>query len=127
MGKKIYIVEDDESIQDMLKIILEKAGYEITVYSQGTGILKDDYLLPDIFLLDRQLPDMDGLDICRFLKSKEDTRDIPVVMISANPHIDELSKNAGADGYIEKPFSINLLLKTIRTFLQRQAPENVVL
>jgi CheY-like chemotaxis protein len=62
---------------------------------------------------------MDGLDICRFLKNQEETKDIPVIMISASPNIFELAKNAGADGVIEKPFPIKELRNMIETFTRQ--------
>jgi DNA-binding response OmpR family regulator len=127
MSKIIYIVEDDDSIQDMLKIILEKQGYEIKLYSFGKAVMKNNVQLPDMFLLDKQLPDIDGLEVCRQLKANNKTKKIPVVMISATPQIEELSKKAGADDFIEKPFSINTLLKTIKTYFQKQMPENISL
>ena len=70
-------------------------------------------MLPDLFLLDKQLAGADGTDICRFLKGQQKTKNIPVVMISANPGIKEISVDAGADAFIEKPFAKNVFLKTI--------------
>ena len=60
-------------------------------------------------LLDRQLPGVDGQDICKFLKSQETTKNIPVIMITAKPNISSLARAAGADGFIEKPFVIEEL------------------
>jgi DNA-binding response OmpR family regulator len=114
MNKKILIVEDDESIQDVLGIILRRAGYEVIAHSDGKAVMKGDYETPDLFLLDKQLSGIDGLDICRYLKTKHDTKNIPVVMISANPQISTLAKLAGADAYIEKPFTMDFLLATIK-------------
>src|SRR5438477_3307328 len=114
MDKKILIVEDDDSILDVLKIILSKAGYKINSYSNGKAVMQENYETPDLFLLDKQLSGTDGLDICRHLKKKNETKGIPVVMISANPQIGPLSFEAGADDYIEKPFTIETLLATIK-------------
>ena len=101
-----------------LKIILEKQGYEVKLYSLGKPAIKNNAPLPDMFLLDKQLPDIDGLDVCRQLKANDETKKIPVVIISATPQIEELSKKAGANDFIEKPFSINTLLKTVKTYCQ---------
>src|SRR5437773_11793440 len=119
MTEKILIVEDDESIMDVLKIILRKAGYETISHSDGEELMKDKYESPSLFLLDKQLIGVDGLDICRHLKENSDTKNIPVIMISANPQIGPLSIEAGADGYIEKPFTMELLLTTIKAHLQK--------
>lgn len=117
MSKKIYIVEDDESIRELLSMVLRNAGYEIKLYPMGNEIKKNNNPSPDLFLLDKQLPDIDGMDICRYLKSNQQTKKIPVVMISASPQLDLLSKEAGADGFIEKPFSLSTLLTTVSSIL----------
>jgi DNA-binding response OmpR family regulator len=118
MEKRILIVEDDESIQDVLRIILQHAGYEVVSHPDGKAIMLDNFEKPDLFLLDKQLGGIDGLDICRYLKTNQFTKNIPVVMISANPQIASLSKLAGANGYIEKPFNMSHLLNTIKAQLE---------
>jgi CheY-like chemotaxis protein len=113
MQKKILVTDDDPCLQDIFRMILESAGYEVEIRSNGIGILENQFMIPDLFLLDRQLSGMDGLDICKHLKKQEKTKHIPVIMISANPDIAELSRDAGADGYIEKPFIKKYFLKVI--------------
>jgi DNA-binding response OmpR family regulator len=113
MQKKILVTEDDPSLQDIFRRVLENAGYEVEIQSNGRTILDNQFMLPDLFLLDKQLSGMDGIDICKHLKKQKSTKDIPIIMISANPDIAELSKNAGADAYIEKPFAKTHLLKII--------------
>jgi DNA-binding response OmpR family regulator len=113
LKKKILAIDDDEGIRDILQIIFEKAGYNIELKSNGNDLFQNKFSIPDIFLVDKQLSGTNGLDICRHLKSQTNTRDIPVIMISASPDIAKLSKEAGADGYIEKPFEVSYLLKVI--------------
>jgi CheY-like chemotaxis protein len=115
--KKIIFADDDPTIQDVINLIFE-GQYEVTVFSSGERLLKNDFEPPDLFLLDKQLSGMDGLDICRFLKSQESTKRIPVIMISATPNIMDTAKAAGADAAIEKPFPINELRKMIHHFLK---------
>ncbi|HLT73604.1 MAG TPA: response regulator [Ohtaekwangia sp.] len=118
MGQRILIAEDDPSIQKLFSIILKREGYEIEVSSDGRVVYEERRQLPNLFILDRQLKDSsDGLEACRYLKSRESTRDIPVIMISATPEIGMLAKKAGAEDYLEKPFSISLLLQKIKKFL----------
>lgn len=112
--QKILVIEDDISLQSIFKKVLESAGYEVEIQSNGSTILDNQFMIPDLFLLDKQLSGKDGLDICKHLKNQQSTKDIPVIMISANPDIAILSKNAGANGHIEKPFSKDYLLKTIK-------------
>ena len=111
--KKVLVTDDNPGLQDIYRIILERAGYEVAVLSNGTGILNNHYEAPDLFLLDKQLSGTDGIELCRFLKSKKDTQSIPIIIISASVGIDKLAREAGADGFIEKPFEKKYLLDMI--------------
>ena len=111
------ITDDDPGLQDIFKLILEKAGYSVKVLSNGNDLLHNKYLLPDLFLLDKQLSGVDGIEVCKYLKSKKRTSHIPVIMVSANPNIASLSEQAGADAYIEKPFQVRDLLSTIEHYI----------
>ncbi|TMI86737.1 MAG: response regulator [Bacteroidetes bacterium] len=113
MRKRIIVVDDDASVREIFGIILERAGYDLQLISDANEILKKNFRLPDLFILDKLLSGLDGLDICRFLKSQKEIKDIPVVMVSASPDIGILSQKAGADDYLEKPFEIKHLLKVI--------------
>ena len=115
--RKILIADDDPGIRDIFKMIFEDAGYSVELKENGRDLLENNYKRPDIFLIDKQLSGIDGLNICRHLKSKKSTKDIPVIMISASPDIGPLSQKAGADDYIEKPFDLKRLLKLIEGHL----------
>lgn len=93
----------------------------ITIFSNGIPLLKNNYEIPDIFLLDKQLAGSDGLEICRYLKSRDETKSIPVIMISATPGIKEMAKEAGADDFVEKPFIMTNLLNKITAALEKAA------
>ena len=119
MGQRILIAEDDPSIQKLFSIILKREGYEIELSADGQLVYDHKAPLPSLFILDRQLQNSsDGLEACRYLKSKEATRNIPVIMISATPEIGVLARKAGAEDYLEKPFSISLLLEKIKKFIK---------
>jgi DNA-binding response OmpR family regulator len=119
MGQRIMIAEDDPSIQKLFSIILKREGYEIELTADGQLVYENDSPLPNLFILDRQLKNSsDGLEACRYLKSQESTRNIPVIMISATPEIATLAKKAGAEDYLEKPFSITSLLEKIKKFIK---------
>jgi DNA-binding response OmpR family regulator len=120
MALTICIIEDDEGIQDVLKIILNRAGYETEIFFDGKAIFEDNYTTPNLFLIDKQLSGADGLTICRHLKDDRNTRSIPVIMMSAYPNVKEFSVLAGANDYIEKPFKVETLLETIRKHTQKQ-------
>ncbi|HRP57034.1 response regulator [Agriterribacter sp.] len=120
MAKKILVADDDPGIQDIFKLILESAGYTVEVISNGEDILRDNYTIPDLFLLDKRLSGIDGLDVCIYLKNQENTSHIPIVMISANPGIGALSQDAGADDFIEKPFDVPHFLEMIEKHLNKK-------
>lgn len=117
MKKKILITDDDESIQDIFRIIFEKEGYEVEVLDQANKIFENKYTIPDLFLLDRQLSGYDGLNICKFLKGQSSTKDIPVIIVSASPDISTLALQAGASDFIEKPFEKKNLLNTVSKWI----------
>lgn len=121
MQQRILIADDDEGIRDIFKLILEAAGYCVDFRSNGEDLINNRFIVPDLFLLDKQLPGYSGIDLCIHLKNREDTRDIPVIMISASPDIAKLSMEAGADAYIEKPFEINYLRNIIQFYIKRPA------
>jgi len=120
VSDRICIIEDDEGIQDVLKIILRNEGYETTAFTNGEAIMENNYIQPDLFLVDKQLPGIDGLIICEYLKSKRETKDIPVVMMSAHPNVKKLALCAGANDFIEKPFSKSVLLQIVKVHLQNR-------
>lgn len=114
--KKIMLVEDDPGVRDSARLILERAGYHVIVLEDGEILLGDNYELPDIFILDKQLSGVDGLDICKYLKKQQHTKHIPVIMLSANPHIGILAKDAGADNALEKPFRMQALREMVAAY-----------
>ena len=115
--KSIIIAEDDLSIQDSMRMILERQGYEVTIYSNADMLLAENFEVPDLFILDKQLPGVGGLDICRFLKSSSATKDVPVVIFSASPQAQQMARLAGANDFLEKPFNITDLKKMVEKFV----------
>jgi DNA-binding response OmpR family regulator len=123
MKQHLIIADDDPGIQDVFQLIFERAGYHIQIFSSGGELMNNYFELPDAFILDKQLSGIDGLDICRFLKSQERTKNVPVIMLSANPAIGQGAEEAGADDYLEKPFKIHDLLAMINKHVKS---ENVI-
>jgi DNA-binding response OmpR family regulator len=126
---RIAVVEDDEDLAFTLTYNLKKDGrYEIERYAGGL-VAMDELLVrpPDLIVLDLNLPDVDGLTICRELKKHEETRRVPIVMLTARA--EERDKlfgfELGADDYVTKPFSMKELLARIAAHLRRAAsPES---
>ena len=115
--KKIMIIEDDDSISDAAKLLLERVGYSVTLFSNGDSIMNNEYELPDMFILDKQLPGVDGLELCEFLKTQHDTKHIPVIMLSASPQISRLATLSGADDALEKPFRMKDLRDMVAKYI----------
>ena len=120
MKKKVDVVEDDGSIRDILVIILERAGYDVIHFQDGGGLLNGATEVPDIYLIDRQLSGIDGLDLCKYLKSQSISAHTPVIILSATPGIENLVKNAGAVAFVEKPFSKKNLVQIIDNVLTEE-------
>jgi DNA-binding response OmpR family regulator len=114
---KVLVVEDDPDILNALNIALASAGFDVDVLLTGKDILKNQFVRPDVFIIDKQLPDVDGLEICRFLHSKPNYSSIPIIVISASPRMKKKALEAGASGFIEKPFVVKELLDVIKDTL----------
>ena len=115
--KQIIIADDDPGIRDVFELLFKRYGYNATIYANAEVLMHNDFVLPDLFIIDKQLSGIDGLELCRFLKGQEVTKNIPVIIISASPYISTLATNAGADDYIEKPFKTKELLSTIEKYI----------
>jgi DNA-binding response OmpR family regulator len=126
MKKKILVADDDPGIRDIFKIIFERAGYAIEIKADAEEVLRNDFTIPDVFLIDKLLSGYDGLDICRYLKSNPLTSHIPVIMVSASPDIGVTAITAGADDFVEKPFDLKYLLKVIEHNIGRAKNEKVL-
>src|SRR5687767_9450475 len=113
MVKKILLAEDDPDIRFILKTVLSDAGYEVVLLPEGHTIVEGRQEWPDLFILDKSLPVIDGMALSKYLKIKEDTRDIPIILLSSNHKLKNKAKHAGVDAFIEKPFDLKLLLNTV--------------
>ena len=116
--KKILVIDDEPAVHRLLQIILEEEGFDIVGMEghEGSGSVVSRNK-PDLIILDIRMPELNGLEVLRMLKSDEDTRDIPVIILTAsNRHDDqETARRLGAVRYLTKPFQPAELLKAIRT------------
>jgi two-component system phosphate regulon response regulator PhoB len=120
---RVLLIEDERGLCDVLTYNLQREGYETFVSHDGQeGLRKARTLLPDMILLDLMLPVMGGLDVCRELRSGEQTRRIPILMLTAKAEeIDQIvGFSVGADDYVTKPFSVKVLLQRIKALLRRK-------
>jgi CheY-like chemotaxis protein len=111
--KKVLVADDDPAILDVMRMMLEFEGYEVTTTLNGATILEMDVELPDLLLLDIWMSGTDGRDICKKLKQSEKTSKIPVVLVSASKDIERSAFEAGANDFIAKPFEMSDLLQKI--------------
>lgn len=118
MKKNIYIVEDNEDIRDLIGYILVGDSYDVTMYPDATSFTKAIELAhPDVIVLDIMLPDGNGLDICRRLKSDQQYADIPVILMSANAQKHEMYDEVCAEDFISKPFNIDDFQHRVERYL----------
>ena len=116
--KNIVIVDDEIDILEILKINIERNNYKAHCFQDGESaishILKN---IPDLIILDLMLPGIDGFDICRLLKNKDLTRNIPILILSAKGEESDIIKGLelGADDYVTKPFSAKVLSARVNT------------
>lgn len=115
--KKILIIDDDVSIQEALKAILDFGGYLVEATDDVELLLKKDKKdYPDLILLDLLLSGIDGREIAKQLKSDERFMHIPIIMLSAHPNASKSAEEGGVDAFIAKPFDMNELLDTVKKF-----------
>lgn len=106
--KLIYILEDNDDIREILELLLTADNYEVVGFPDVSSFHKGLLIqVPDTFILDVMLPDGNGIDVCCLLKSDERTRDIPVIMMSANYTSEQMSSLCRAEDFISKPFDIS--------------------
>jgi len=111
----IHIIDDDACTLEILILILDNAGYKVTTNHTASLDFLDWNEKPDLVIMDNNLGITTGTELCRHLKSNPHTAHFPVILISAMQNIEELAKDACADGFLPKPFSINQLQTAIRS------------
>lgn len=116
-GPTLLVVDDDEGISEAITMILEDEGYVVEPLLRGDTVLEvAEKLKPAVILLDVLISGTDGRDICRQLKQSSELKAIPVVMLSAHPNAQSTVFEAGADGFIAKPFETDELLARVKKF-----------
>ncbi len=115
--KKILIAEDDPDIRLILEMVLRDAGYTVETIATGSSILERKEW-PDLLVLDKALPVVDGFAICKYLKLKKETRDIPIIMISCYHHLKNKARELGVVDFIDKPFDLKAFLAAIERQLR---------
>ena len=126
MSSRLLVVEDEEALAILLQYNLDKEGFEVAIASDGEQALRmAAERRPDILLLDWMLPGISGVEVCRRLRMGSETRNIPIIMLTARgEQRDRLQGlSVGADDYVSKPFVMSELAARLRALLNRmQAP-----
>jgi two-component system phosphate regulon response regulator PhoB len=128
MSARILIVEDEDALSMLLRYNLEAEGYDVQTVARGdeaeTQLLER---APDLVVLDWMLPGLSGIELCRRLRARSETRQLPIIMLTARGEESEKVRGlvTGADDYVVKPFSVPELLARVRALLRRSIPERV--
>lgn len=117
-GKIILVIDDDQDFQTILKVTLNQNGYDVRCLFDGEiSATMQEQPVPDVILLDVDMPFANGVEVGKLLKSNALTRHIPVIMVSANPYVDELSREVGAADFVQKPFTVQTLIQKVQAML----------
>src|ERR1700690_4188480 len=128
MSARILVVEDEEALTTLLRYNLDAEGYDVETVGRGDDAearLKER--VPALIVLDWMLPGLSGIELCRRLRTRPDTKQLPIIMLTARGEESERVRGlaTGADDYMVKPFSLPELLARVRALLRRAAPERV--
>ena len=118
--KKILVLDDDLDILVVMQLLFKVKGFNVMAISRWEEVYeKVDAFQPDLILLDVLLSGNDGRDICKVLKKKPSTKNIPVILFSANPALGKTASDYLADAFIHKPFEVSDLVNTINKHLEK--------
>src|SRR5213078_4249867 len=128
MNARILVVEDEEALTTLLRYNLDAEGYDVETVARGDDAdtrLKER--VPDLIVLDWMLPGLSGIELCRRLRARPETKALPIIMLTARGEESERVRGlaTGADDYIVKPFSVPELIARVRALLRRASPERV--
>lgn len=117
MKKHILVCDDDDSIQEIIQIILENNDFKVTTVSSGEqAYQKAQGVSPDLLLLDFWMPGINGEETIKLFKTNSSTKNIPIVLVTALSQITKTYSEIGADGLIEKPFEMDHLLEIVKKY-----------
>jgi two-component system phosphate regulon response regulator PhoB len=125
MTPHVLVIEDEDALSTLLQYNLEKEGYRVAVAGDGEeAMLQVDEKVPDLILLDWMLPKVSGIEVCRRLRGRAETRNVPIIMLTARGEESDRVRglDTGADDYLTKPFSMTELIARMRAVLRRIRP-----
>ena len=111
---KIVIIDDNEAILEVVKIALDESGYEVITSTKGESFIPTiAKIQPAVVLLDLLLSGEDGGEVAKALRKNKDTKNIPIILISADPSAEKVAKDGGIGGFLSKPFDLDRLLAVV--------------
>lgn len=125
MTSRVLIIEDDPSIVEMLRYNLQKSGFDPLVAMDGEeGVMLVEEEAPDLVILDWMLPLMSGIEVCRRIRRRPESKDLPIIMLTAKGEETDRVRGleSGADDYVVKPFSPTEMMARVRAVLRRAKP-----
>ncbi len=125
MNPHVLVVEDEDALATLLQYNLEKEGYQVSAAADGEeALIQAEENTPDLVLVDWMLPKVSGIEVCRRLRSRQETANVPIIMLTARGEETDRVRglDTGADDYIVKPFSMTELFARIRAVLRRIRP-----
>jgi DNA-binding response OmpR family regulator len=128
MNKFIAVVDDEPDIVDLITLHLKKAGFQTEGFFEAKSFLDSlEKRVPDLVVLDLMLPDIDGLEVCKLMRRKEEWASVPVIMVTARGEEGDrvLGLELGADDYVTKPFSARELVARVKSVLRRKGEPGV--
>src|SRR5512135_1829208 len=128
MPAKVLIVEDEDSLVTLLSYNLQSEGYSVVHTASGSdAMMMMQEERPDIVILDWMLPGLAGIEICRQIRARPETKALPVIMLTARGEEGDRIRGlqTGADDYVVKPFSVSELVARVKALLRRASPERI--
>ncbi len=128
MPAKVVIVEDEDPIITLLTYNLERAGFAVVSTKSGSeAALLIEEQQPDLVILDWMLPGLAGIEVCRQIRSRPQTKSVPIIMLTARGEEGDKVRglSVGADDYVVKPFSVTELMARVKSLLRRSSPERI--
>ncbi len=128
VSKKIYVIEDEQDIGELVRYNLSLKGYQVEIFTSGeAGLNAIMRSLPDLVILDIMLPGLSGLEICERVRLNPMYKNLPIIMFSAKGEENDIVKGLelGADDYVTKPFSMAILYARVEAVLRRRRPDIV--
>jgi len=125
MKPQVLVVEDEDALATLLQYNLEKEGYQVSVAGDGEdALIQAEEATPDLVLVDWMLPKVSGIEVCRRLRGRQETANVPIIMLTARGEETDRVRglDTGADDYVVKPFSMTELFARIRAVLRRIRP-----